>query len=136
VSYVASILPAAIAALVAVTGWYIAHYFTLRREIAAEKRKTQLTFLLEAYRRLEDSGHRSLHKGSEHIAKIESALADIQLLGTADQVKLAQDFMVEFSNSRTGTFDPLLRSLRQTLRYELHLEQVDEKLKFLRITYD
>jgi hypothetical protein len=108
----------------------------LRREIAAEKRKTQVAFLLEAYRRLEDSGHRSLHKGSEHIAKIESALADIQLLGTPEQVALAQNFMMEFSKTRNGTFDPLLRSLRQTLRHELDLEVVDEKLKFLRIVHD
>ena len=130
------VLPATIAALVAILGWYIAHYFSLRREIAAEKRKMQVVFLLEAYRRLEDAGHRSLHKGSEHIAKIESALADIQLLGTPEQVTLAQDFMMKFSENGTGTFDALLRSLRQTLRHELDLEDVDEKLKFLRIKYD
>jgi hypothetical protein len=130
------VIPATIAALVAILGWYIAHYFSLRREIAAEKRKTRVVFLLEAYRRLEDSGHRSLRKGSEHIAKIESALADIQLLGTPEQVRLAQDFMMEFSETSTGTFDPLLRSLRQTLRHELDLEAVDENLKFLRISYD
>lgn len=131
-----AIVPAGIAALVAVLGWYTVHYFNLRREIAAEKRKLRVGFLLEAYRRLEDSGHRSLHKGSEHIGKIESALADIQLLGTSEQVALAQAFMEEFSDTRMGTFDPLLRSLRQTLRQELGLEAVDEKLRFLRITYD
>jgi hypothetical protein len=130
------VIPATIAALVAILGWYTAHYFSVRREIAAEKRKTRVSFLLEAYRRLENAGNRRIDRNSKLIGDIESALADIQLLGTPEQVGLARDFSDEFSKNGKASFDPLLYGLRKTLRQELDLEPVEHSLKILRITYD
>lgn len=129
-------LPVIVGTVAVIAGWPIVHYFNLRREIAAEKRKLRVTYLIEAYRRLEDAGNRPITKGSTHIHGIETAIADIQLLGTPEQVSLAHAFTVEFSETGSGLFDPILHSLRKSLRNELELEPVDEKLKFLRIRYD
>lgn len=131
-----SMLPVIAGTLAIIASWPIVHYFNLRREIAAEKRKLRVTYLLEAYRRLEDAGNRPLQKGGRHSHDIETAIADIQLLGTPEQVKLAQAFAIEFAESRTGSFDPILQSLRRSLRSELELEPVDDILKFLRIVHD
>jgi len=128
-----ALIPAILGALIIALGWPIVHYFNSRREVAAEKRRTRVAFLIEAYRRLESAGNRSLHQNSIHIAAIESALADIQLLGTPHQVKLAHDFSSDFAKNGSGTFDPLLYDLRDSLRQELDLEPVAEDLVYLRI---
>ncbi len=54
------VISATVGALVTILGWYIAHFFSLRREVASEKRKTRISFLLEAYRRLENAGNRRI----------------------------------------------------------------------------
>ena len=129
------VISAAVGAFVTILGWYIAHFFSLRREIASEKRKTRVSFLLEAYRRLENAGNRRIDGNAKLISDIESALADIQLLGTAEQIDLARAFSDDFANNGTASFDPLLYGLRETLRKELDLEPATQSLKILRITY-
>lgn len=130
------LLPVMVGTLTALIGWPIVHYFNLRREIAADKRKTRITYLIEAYRKIENAGNRGFSKGSDLITDIETAIADIQLLGTPEQVRLAQEFCEEFSRKKAAQFDPILCELRQSLRKELELEHVDKKLKFLRIVFD
>jgi hypothetical protein len=128
-------IPAVIGALIVAAGWIVGHYLNISREIAAEKRKTRVAFLLEAYRKLESVGNRNIYEGSKHIDNMETALADIQLLGTPKQARLAREFSDAFAENGTAPFDPLLYDLRKTLREELDLEPVEEKLKFLRIIY-
>jgi hypothetical protein len=127
-------IPAIIGALIVAVGWIVGHYLNMSREIAAEKRKTRVAFLLEAYRKMENAAHRGMCK--EVADNIESAIADIQLLGTPKQARLAHDFSVAFAENGTVSFDTLLYDLRKTLRQELDLEPVEGKLKFLRINHD
>jgi hypothetical protein len=131
-----ALTPAIVGALIVAVGWVVSHYLNKSRDIAAEKRKTRISFLIEAYRRLEDAGNRPLRKGSKHVTDIESALADIQLLGTPKQVDLARSCGLQFSKNGTVKFDPLLHDLRNTLRQELDLEAVDNTLTFFRIAFD
>lgn len=133
-SNAASVLPVIFGTLAVIVGWPVVHFFNLRREIAAEKRKLRVSYLLEAYRKLENSAHRPLHAGSEHTQAIESAIADIQLLGTPQQVGLAQEFALGFARDGTASLDPILQSLRGNLRRELDLEPFNPVLKFLRIS--
>ena len=64
---------------------------------------------------------------------LESAVADIQLLGSPDQVRLARQFALEFATKGKASLDPLLESLRSELRRELALTPLDEGITFLRI---
>src|SRR5688572_22140427 len=97
----ALLIPALITASVAITGWIVAHWFTVRRDRAAKRRELRTSYLIEAYRRLERVVHRDQTlPGSED--DLESAIADIHLFGSAQQVALAQAFVRDFSESKRG----------------------------------
>lgn len=129
-----TILPPVSAALVAVVGWWIVHLLSVRRDRNNKKRDLQIQYLIDAYRFLEKAGNRKLSK--ESAKALEAAVADIQLFGDKNQVQLALAFARDFSNNRGASLDPLLESLRKTLRIELGLEEVSDSLKYLRVTPD
>jgi len=76
-----------ISIIVAVIGWIIAHYFTSKRDFANKKREIRINYLAEAYRKLE-RGAMPLSK-KYNPGDFESAIADIQLFGNPEQVKIA-----------------------------------------------
>ena len=120
----------AVTLIVAVLGGWIGHYLSMRRDLTGERRKLKVTYLLEAYRRLEGASNRDDTK--ECRPNLESAVADIQLLGSPHQVSLARQFSIEMATDRTSSLDDLLFDLRQSLRSELELEPVSESVIFLR----
>jgi hypothetical protein len=65
---------------------------------------------------------------------IESAIADIQLLGAPSQVAMAADFARKMGEAGDASLDGLLADLRKSLRGELELEPVDNGIVFLRLT--
>jgi len=89
--------------------------------------------LLDAYRRLEGAGNRR-EPGPDGEKALESAIADIQLLGSREQVRLARQFTLEFAGRGQAPLDPPLEALRVDLRRELDLTPLDEGITFLRIT--
>lgn len=117
---------------VAALGWWVAHYFSAQRDLANDRRKMRVAYLLEAYRRLESASNRDDLK--PYWSNFESAIADIQLLGSAHQVELARKFSMGMAKDHTASLDALIFDLRQSLRSELHLETVSENVVFLRIT--
>lgn len=121
--------PLLVAAAVAIAGWFAAHRLASVRDQTAERRKMRVQHLLEAYRRLEPYGRVT----PENSRDLEQAIADIQLLGSPEQVALAQNFAVTFAQNGTAPLDPLLISLRAELRAELDLPPVNGGLKYLRV---
>jgi hypothetical protein len=67
------------------------------------------------------------------LTDIESAIADIQLFGSARQVALAESFAKEFASRRSTSLDGLLAELRDDLRKELELEPIGHSIISLRI---
>ena len=122
--------PAAIIVGVAIAaaGW-VANGILARRAV---RRQTRVEYLLSAYRRLEAASNREL--GPAHEKAIESAVSDIQLLGTKHQVELADAFAKEFAADRSANAEPLLEDLRRTLRKELLLQGLVPRRTWLRIT--
>jgi hypothetical protein len=49
----------AVTLVVAVLGGWVGHRLSMRRELAGERRKLRVSYLLEAYRRLEGASNRS-----------------------------------------------------------------------------
>ncbi len=123
-----------LAVLIAGAGWWIVHVLNSKRDLANERRKLRTSYLIDAYRALEDGSNRDDPKPYQ--AKVESAIADIQLLGTPSQVALAQTFAATISGSGGASLDGLLADLRQSLRAELQLEAIDNEIKFLRFIND
>ena len=72
--------------LVAVIGWFIAHRFNVYRDRRNKSHDMIIQYLLEAYRRLEAAANRE--KVEEQAAAFESAIADIQLLGSIQQISV------------------------------------------------
>ncbi len=120
----------AVTLVVAVFGGWIGHHFSARRDVANERRKLRISYLLEAYRRLEGASNRDDPKTCW--PQFESAIADIQLLGSAHQVLLARQFAIDMAKNHTAPLDDLIFDLRQSLRSELELEPISEKVLFMR----
>jgi hypothetical protein len=116
--------------VVAILGVWIGHYFSALRDVANERRKLRISYLLEAYRRLEGASNRDAPKTCW--PQFESAIADIQLLGSAHQVSLARQFAIDTAKDRSASLDDLIFNLRQSLRSELELEPISENVLFLR----
>jgi hypothetical protein len=117
-------------ALVAIAGWLVGHYFNSKRD-AANRRKEQVTkFLLDAYRKMEKSA--SARKPELTWDDMESAIADIQLLGSPEQVNLAVDFARQMAAKNVAHPQPLLKSLRNSLRAELNLPPLESEITHLR----
>lgn len=112
-----------------VSGW-LGHSLSARRDLANERRKLRVTYLLEAYRRLEDALHRNDPERSH--PKWESVIADIQLLGSPEQVHLARTFAVGMATAHAASLEALINDLRRSLRVELRLPPVGEPVVYLR----
>jgi len=119
--------------LLAFAGWWIGYWTSLRRDRAAKKRDLRIEYLIEAYRHLEGASNR-IHPSSENEKALESAIADIQLFGSKEQVALATEFARDFATHRGASLDDLLESLRSDLRKELDLGAVSANKVHLQIT--
>lgn len=101
-----------------------------------KKRRDMVThYLLEAYRRLEMAANREEKTEEQRIA-FESAIADIQLLGSQAQIsKAIQYVQAQAASSDTATLNELLYLLRNDLRKQLNLPRVKEPLKIFRFVH-
>ena len=120
--------------LLTVLGWWVVNFYSKRRDIENDRRKLRTQYLLEAYRKLESATHRQ-GRQKEFEDQLESAVADIQLLGTAIQADLASRFAIDMAENGIAYTDDLLRDLRDSLRRELKLEPLTHNNRVLRF-YD
>ena len=120
----------AVTITLAFLGWLIAHHFSSKRDMVNKRRDLRISYLLEAYRKLESAAQAKDIKSKW--PAIESAVADIQLLGTPLQVELARQFANGISENGFATLDDLLFDLRESLRSELSLEKIDLSIIHLR----
>lgn len=126
------IIGPALAAFVAILGWGVSHYLSVSKDQKVKQRDMRIQFLLEAYRRLEAAANRP-ESGKEEQDKFESALADIQLLGTKTQIDELMRFLEQWNSSGgNASINPLLELLRAHLREELGLEKEIQGIKIFR----
>jgi len=109
-----------LAPLVAVMGWFVGHQFNVYRDRLNKRRDLRVQYLLEAYRRLESAANRD-HKTEEQAIQFESAVADIQLLGTHKQIDATTKYLRRHASEGGGNIDEVLRLLRDDLRNELKI---------------
>jgi len=127
-------LPLATSALVALGGWFIGHRLSTLRDLASRKRELRHKFLLEAYRRLEFAACRGSLNSFPRADDFESAIADIQLLGSPEQVLLANDMAQAITQRKPdASADALLLSLRDELRADLGLRPLSTGLFYFRL---
>tara|TARA_B100000315_G_C14233418_1_gene432055 strand:+ start:181 stop:579 length:399 start_codon:yes stop_codon:yes gene_type:complete len=115
--------PLLITAIVAIIGWFIAHQLSMSRDLKNKRTDLKVKYLIEAYRKLENISHRE----DPNMQDFETAIADIQLLGSQKQVELAQNIAKEFAKTKCADMDDLLKDLRQNLRKVLGLEELSSQ---------
>ena len=120
--------------LVAVASWFAGSSLSARRDRANKRRDLRVQYLIEAYRRLSTATQRELN--AEYFAAMDSAIVDIQLFGTPNQILAAQTFAKHLADHRVAQVDKLLASLRDDLRDELKLEHVEGAFVCLRPTFE
>jgi hypothetical protein len=108
-------LKIAVTVTLAVIGWIVAHFFTVRRDLESKRRELSTAHLIDAYRILTNEvSHRDLnHDRSE---KLENILSDIQLFGSVEQVQLARRLAEDVAAGHMFELDPLINSLRDDLQ--------------------
>lgn len=135
------LLVALLTAWVTVTGWHVSNYYQGETNRKNKQREARVSYLIEAYRKIEtacdrrysredrwgnDEGKKqeAIALGAEVKKGIESAIADVQLFGTTEQMQMANKLSEAIG--QTGYYDPkdLLSNLREDLRKELDLEPV------------
>jgi hypothetical protein len=77
----------------------------------------QISYLLDAYRRLERASNRPLTPGIS--SELEGAVSDVILLGSTEEAALAVEFCTRFAEDHAADAQPLLLALRASLRREL-----------------
>ena len=122
--------PLLVTIIVAIVGWFIVHRLTAARDRENKRREQCIQYLVDAFRSLAAVGNRP--ELSAVANELELALADIQLFGTADQIKKAQYFAQQMGEQNKGSLDDLMTDLRQDLRKELHLSEIRGKMWWLR----
>ena len=130
---VVATIPAIIGAIVAVLLWFLSARNLRKVDLLNKKREVRINFLIDAYRKIENSGNRSLEPNSEFTQHIESAIGDIQLFGTRNQAELAQKVSDTLADTGSVTYDYLLDELRKDLRSELKLEALPDTRKIMRV---
>jgi len=108
-----------ISVALAIVGWYAVHRLSMNRDQENKRHDMRIRYLLEAYRRLENAANRP--DLSNYARDLESALADIQLLGSQKQVQLAHEFAVSMAKNSTASLDRIVADIRDELRRELRL---------------
>lgn len=117
--------------VLAVIGWIIAHRFTNFREIAQKRRELTTKVLIDSYYVLtNDIAQRELT--DERTSKLEFTLSQIQLFGTEEQVDLVWEFIQNRVNRNEASLDPLIKSLRNSLREDLNLSRIDSNVSWIR----
>ena len=129
----ASLLGPALAAVIAVAGWFVLHRFNVRRDRDNKRRELIIAYLLEAYRRMEAAANRE-DKTEDQAIAFESALADIQLLGTPDQFAATMEYIEGHGGGGDGQvgIGRVLALLRDDLRRELGLVPLISPPRFFR----
>jgi hypothetical protein len=122
-----------VATLIAVGGWFVVNALSAQRERKNDRRDYRARFLIDAWVTLQDAANRS---SRPQLMALESAVAKIQLLGTARQIELAQAFSLSMADKSRGSMDALLADLRDDLRAELDIEPVQGPVIHLRIKDD
>ncbi|MBI1762651.1 MAG: hypothetical protein HYR56_14550 [Acidobacteria bacterium] len=126
-----NLVPLLITTITVVVGWVIAHRLNAARDLQNKRREIRVSYLIEAFRKIE--------RGSIPEAKaykqedFETAITDVQLFGSVEQVDLAHQFAEAASKGEGASLDLLLLSLRNELRKELDLDEVTKPVRPFRI---
>ncbi|WP_320970598.1 hypothetical protein [Bacteroides nordii] len=116
-----SLIISLIALVLSFFSLFIAHSLNKKRDLINKKKEMRIKYLITAWQLLESASNR---QDISLINNLEKAIADIQLFGTLEQIRLSKEFVSYFKTNRTADTSKLLNELRNDLRKELDLDAV------------
>ncbi|QYY36387.1 hypothetical protein [Ruficoccus sp. ZRK36] len=108
------------------------HQFAAWRDRENKRREQRINYLISVYRKI-TRGANSSGFVPGLADDVQQALADIQVFGSVDQIKLAREFALDLANKKVARANPIISSLRDSLRKELGLTSLDDEWFFLTI---
>jgi hypothetical protein len=120
-----------VTAVIAVLSWIIAHRFNTIRDRDLKRRELITTHLINAYRILANDITRR-EASVERDIKLETVISELQLFGSEKQINLTKKLADDVTKGGDFYVDDLLNELRDDLRKELNLSQVEGNVKWLR----
>lgn len=119
-----------VTAVIAISGWLVAHGFTVKREIEQKKREVRVRYLREAYLNIANLCDRGSFPND--IAQLQDALNDIQLFGDEAQVELVGKVVTSLTTENTADFNELLKQLRNEIRGHIGLNALSSSRWYIR----
>lgn len=103
-----------------------------KRDRTNRQRDLRIEYLTSAFRKLANASWRDPEPGSQYFADVETAMADIQLFGTNSQIANAKKMMNEAQTAEQCSVNELLKDLRNDLRQEMHLPEIEGNVQWFR----
>ena len=126
-----SLLQVLISALVALLVVALTHGLTSYRDRQNQRSAQRIDYLISAYHAFTKvSNNPRLYEVAE---EVEQAVADVQIFGSPEQVRLVRQFAADLSSAGGASLNDLLIELRDSLRKELKAEPLASKHIWLRI---
>jgi hypothetical protein len=118
------LLPLLLTTVIGMIGWYVNNSYSAARDRANKQRDLRVQYLIDAYRHIERvcAPNKPADISDDMLRGIESAIADIQLFGSAQQIELAKRVVKEIVSGSYSDPRYLLAELRKDLRRELNLD--------------
>lgn len=133
------LIPLSATSIITVLGWYFVHNLNRLRDIQNKRKELRVSYLIEVWRKLNHVSNRSTDRTeeeemNERLVFLEQIITDIQLFGSSTQIGLAKQILSELKKEGKVNLDKLLNDLRSSLREELSLEPIEERVFFFRVT--
>ena len=135
------VLKITISVAIAVLGWVVGHWLNSKRDRKLKRRELEVSYLVEVYRNLDQfiAGLVGGQLDKKIAENMNSAISDIQLFGTANQIELAikiTNVLAIEKSVPTPELNELVQALRSDLRRELGLEEIKTKVAYLNMNYE
>lgn len=124
----------AIPALIAVTGWFLASWLTLRRERLAQNEKRRYEYLVDVYTRITELRSIENREQEEFTQLFIEIQAAIELHGTPSQISSFRKINDEISDGKLQIVDAPNKVIRSKALTEVVVDLRDEIRAYLKLT--
>ena len=124
----------AIPALIAVTGWFLASWLTLRRERLAQNEKRRYEYLVDVYNRITELRSIENREQEEFTQIFIEIQAAIELHGTPSQITSFRKIHDEISDGKLQIIDAPIKVIRSKALTEVVVDLRDEIRAYLKLT--
>jgi hypothetical protein len=127
------IFPLLVTTWIAIAGWLAVDYLNSARDRSNKLVELRMEYIMSIYRRIERSVGKEVTR--EIADDIETALADLQLLGDEEQVVMAQNYVAQWGNRKLDgiSVNVILEGVRNSIRTDLGLEPITVPIEHLRL---